>query len=213
MVAVAISAMFGLLREVVIAAEFGTSGDTDAYFFAFDLIARFPELLSAAVAGALIPVYVRAKADGSADRLAGTAMTTYGALLVGLAVITAVAAPLVVAVAGSGFDEAVGATAVVIIRILSPATALIGVWGILKLLLTAEDRFFVSTISQVFLSLGVIAATLLLAPSLGVESVALGVLGASVAQVLWTGYWVRRAGEAVQSAEMPGRSCATSAGG
>jgi putative peptidoglycan lipid II flippase len=191
---VAISAALGLIREMVIAGYFGTSAESDVYFFSFALVVRLPQFLLPAVSAALIPVYVRLKGTASVDRFASTVVTFYAGLLLAVNLLILVGAPLVVAVLGSGFAEELRPDVTLMIRLLSPAITFLGTVGVLKALLEGEGRFFAAQVQQVFVSLGAILAVVWASDQLGILSLPLGLFIGGVVQVGWMAYWVARSG-------------------
>src|SRR3972149_6345432 len=75
------SRLLGLLRNIVIGQQFGTTPELDAYFAAFrlpDLL--FPLLGRAALSGALLPMWAQARrgSAAAAPRLASAALTLGG---------------------------------------------------------------------------------------------------------------------------------------
>lgn len=192
MVATLGSAVFGLLRETILAAKFGTTIEMDAYFFSFDLIIRLPVFLLAALQAGLIPLYTKSKKEGQNLNFVSTVINVYMIFLLLTAVIIISTAPFVVAVLGSGFADTSHQTVTQMIRLLSPAVLFAGLWGVLRTLLNAEGEFFVSTISQSLLSIGIISAIVLLFNQQGIYCLISGIMIGSAAQVLWTAYWLIR---------------------
>lgn len=192
MAATLLSAVFGLLREMLVAGSFGTTVATDAYFFSYDLSISLPEFLLAAMAAGLIPIYTRSKKEGQSTAFVSTVLNTYLLFLLLVALLVLTTAPYTVALLASGFDETGQRIASQMLRMLSPVIVLAGLWGCLRTILNAEGEFFLSTISQTFLSLGIIGAVILLADRLGIFSLPVGILVGSLVQVAWTGYWLAR---------------------
>ena len=193
MAATLLSAVFGLLREMLVAGSFGTTVATDAYFFSYDLTVSLPEFLLAAMAAGLIPIYTRSKKEGQNTVFVSTVLNTYLLFLLLIALLAMATAPVTVALLASGFDETGQRIASQMLRMLSPVIVLAGLWGCLRTLLNAEGEFFLSTISQTFLSLGIIGAVIMLADRLGIFSLPIGILVGSLVQVAWTGILVGKA--------------------
>jgi putative peptidoglycan lipid II flippase len=194
MVATLISMSLGILREVLIAAQFGATLETDAYFFAFALIATMPEFMLGAIEDSLIPIYVRRKTEGRADVFISTVLNTYAIVLVVVTGMVLLGAPALVGLLGAGLDASSQQLVVQLIWILGPTILLSGLWTVLNSLLNAEGYFFQSTISRAFLAGSVIAAILLLPPQLGIYRLPLGVLFAATVQLLWSAGWLWRYG-------------------
>lgn len=194
MMATFASAVLAILREVLVAARLGANLEMDAYFFAFAFIVRLPEFMLSAIAASLVPVYIHRKEKGHTALFTSTVINLYMLLLLGATALAVTTARFAVSALASGFDTPGQQLVSRLIWILSPTIVLTGLWGMLKTLLNAEELFFVSTISTAFLSAGVIGAVILVSPQLGVYSLPLGVLVASVCQVIWTAYWLWRKG-------------------
>ena len=188
------SSAFGILRESLTAARFGTNVETDVYFFSLGLVVALPEFFQGATAAGLVPVYLRSKREGHSIVFINTVINAYSLFLLGITALGLVGLPLIVSILASGFDAAGQQLVTRMILILSPTVVLAGVWGIFRSLLNAEGEFFRSTISTAFMSVGIIGAILLFSPRLGVYSLPVGILIASALQMLWTGYWLWRHG-------------------
>ncbi len=193
-----VSAIFGLLREVLIAWEFGTSTITDSYFFAFELATSVSLVLLGGMAPAMIAVYTSVKRqdrhDPKSDLFGSTVINVYVLGLIASSLIFAVAAPLVGPLLASGFAPDDREMVVKLMWCLTPTLLLSSVALILKSLLEAEQLFFVSQVSTAFLAVGVIATIVLFAGSWGVYCLPLGMLIGTSVQVVWTMYWLRRSG-------------------
>ena len=196
MAAMVVSATFGIVREMLLAREFGTARETDAYFFTFDCLMGVVELLLAGADAALIPLYACSKRekDGISGTFASTVINVYLLVLLVSSGLFAVLAPLIGHTLTSGFDPMGEALVISLMWSLSPAILLLGLWMILRLLLQAEHRFFVSQVSTSFSAIAVIVSILLLLPFMGIYSLAAGILVGATAQVVWSAYWLWRAG-------------------
>src|SRR5215216_6058848 len=93
-----VSRLLGLVREQVMAALFGASAATDAFVVASAVPQIVYDLLvGGAISAALVPVFVDAIDDEDRLwRLLSTVLTLVALALTGVAVVLALAAPLVV---------------------------------------------------------------------------------------------------------------------
>lgn len=196
MVATVLSGVCGLLREMVVARQFGASKQTDAYFFALSLSLGVGEFVMGGVAAALISVYTFSDKRGKQAResFGNTVINVYVLLLIVVALCFALIAPLAARVLASGLDQGGENLVITLMWSLAPSIALFGMWMILRSLLEAEQSFFVAQLSTGFGALGVVAAVLLLARFLGVFSLPIGIAIGTTIQVVWVAYWLRRAG-------------------
>jgi len=149
--ATALSRVAGLIREVVAASYFGTTGKASA----FTIASQIPNLMSnlfaqAALSAAFVPVFTDLLQQGKkkeAFRLATTlfwivmlvlgAITAFGILLAGLVL------PLF---NGSSLDGDVAAT---LTQIMFPVVLLLGVTGVFTGILQSYDKFSVAALAPV----------------------------------------------------------------
>ncbi len=184
-----ISRALGLLREVVISHRFGTGGELDAYLAAF----RLPDILFQIVAGgalasAFIPTfagYLAADDDEGAWRLASAVINLVLLLTIALAAVAAMAAPwLVRTIVAPGFEPSRKDLTVELMRLMLLTPAIFGVSGVVMGVLNARQHFLLPALAPTVYNLGIIAGALLLAPSLGVGGLALGVVLGALGHLL-----------------------------
>jgi len=190
------SAAMGFVREMLVAYAFGTSLQSDAFFFASELALSIPDVLTGGMVGALIPLYAQFKREGNICVIdfTSTVVNFYLVLLVVAMVAVALVAPLASAWLAPGFDQAGQALMTHVLWMLAPLVVLAGLWQIFKAFLEAERRFLASQFSTVFLALGVIGAILVLRPWLGIYCLPVGLVVGGLVQVVWAAFWLRRQG-------------------
>ena len=181
-----VSRALGLAREMVVGAVFGTGADYDAYLAA----ARIPDILFTLIAGgalgsAFIPTFTGYFARDDADggwRLASAVVNLLLVALTVAAALAALAAPLLVStVLAPGFAPAQQALTVALMRTMLVAPLFFGVSGVVMGILNARQHFVLPALAPSLLNLALIAAALLLAPTMGVRGLALGyVAGAAL---------------------------------
>ncbi|HXF61423.1 MAG TPA: murein biosynthesis integral membrane protein MurJ [Caldilineaceae bacterium] len=180
-----LSRAMGLLREIIISDQFGTSADLDAYLAAF----RVPDLLFQLVAGgalgsAFIPVFsgywVRGD-EGGAWLLFSRVLNLVTLALVALAALAALfALPLVRWVIAPGFTPAQQALTANLMRWMLIGTVVFGASGLIMAALNALQHFLLPAAAPLLYNLGIIAGALVLAPWMGVYGLATGaVIGAA----------------------------------
>jgi putative peptidoglycan lipid II flippase len=198
------SRLLGLLREVLIAAIFGATGQVSA----FRVAAQVPSLLYDFLVGgmlsaALVPVLSEYARQGRPALVqAGSALlSVFVVVLAGLVLLLEVTAPhLAFLLAGglAGFDPDLLALTTQLIRWLAPAVWLLSVAGVWVALLYALQRFALLSLATAVFNLGIVLAAPLLAPLLGIFSLAVGLLLGSLAQLLLVAFDLRRAGLALR---------------
>lgn len=176
-----VSRVLGLLREILIARQFGTSGDYDAYVAAF----RIPDLLflvvmSGAFGSAFIPVFAGFLSRGEQDRawrLASAVLTyTVLTLLVVGQLVFLFAGPLMRDIVAPGLAPPQQELAVNLTRLLLLSPLLLGLGAAAQGMLQAQDAFTLPAVAPILYNLGIIAGALLLAPTMGVYGLAVGVI-------------------------------------
>ncbi len=184
MLAYVASAALGLVRQSLVGATFGASGDLDAFFAA----TRIPELLFNLIAGgalgsAFIPVFTGFLARGERDaawRLASAVLTLWTAAAALLAAAMFVLAPEVVrAVLLPGDAPDKQRLAVELLRIMLSTVVIFSLSGLLMAILNARQHFWRPAFALSLYNLGIIGGVVFLAGPLGIHGVAWGtVIGA-----------------------------------
>ncbi|MDQ3692363.1 MAG: murein biosynthesis integral membrane protein MurJ [Chloroflexota bacterium] len=175
------SRILGLVREILLARQFGTSGTYDAYVSAF----RIPDLLFAIVlagsfGSAFIPVFAAFFARGDergAWRLASTVLTLSGVVLVLFGAVTFLfAGPIVRSLIAPGLAPADQATAVGLMRLLLLSPLFLGLGIAAKGILEGQNRFVLPALAPVVYGLAIVLGVLFLAPIYGIYGVAISVV-------------------------------------
>jgi putative peptidoglycan lipid II flippase len=186
-----LSRLTGYLREKIVALFFGASARTDAFIVAW----RIPNMLrdivgEGAMSSAFIPVYARIEASRSeaqARAFVGRALGTFAFLVAALTVAGILFSPFLVDLLAHDFRDNPWQfeLAVRLNRWIFPYIFLVSIAALFQGVLNAHGRFAVSAAAPVFMNVGFILATLLLAPRLSEPSYALaaGVLAGGVLQM------------------------------
>jgi putative peptidoglycan lipid II flippase len=183
-----ISRVLGYVRLVVIGNTFGASAELDAFFAAF----RIPDLIfqlvaAGALSSALVPIVsglFTTKEPGRAWRVVSTVINL---MLIGLAVLATgffVLAPVIVPIITPGFaglqlDKTIELTR---IMLLSPIFLALG--AVATSVLNAGGRFAAAAIAPIVYNLAIIGAAVILAPAMGIDALALGVVAGSIGHLL-----------------------------
>lgn len=176
-----LSRILGLVREIIIAARFGTSPDYDAYVAAF----RVPDLLflvvmSGAFGSAFIPIFggmIARNNQRDAWRLASSIMSFTLVVLGAVSLVVILLARQLIdwfIAPGLGPEQAQLATDLTRLLLLSPL--LLGLGAAFKGMLEAQEQFALSAYAPVLYNLAIVFGGLFLAPSMGVWGLAVGVL-------------------------------------
>lgn len=178
------SRALGLLREIVIARQFGTSAQMDAYLAAF----RLPDFLFYLVAGgalgsAFIPVfsgYLTKEDRPGAWRLASAVINWVLIILSILGGLAAVLAPWIVQLLYGDFSPQQQALTTELMRWMLISTVIFGVSGVLMGILNAQQHFLLPALAPAVYNLAIILGAWFLGPTWGVRGLTAGVvLGAA----------------------------------
>ena len=186
-----LSRVTGYLREKIVALLFGTSARTDAFIVAW----RIPNMLrdivgEGAMSSAFIPVYAHVEASRSereARDFVGRVLGTFAFLLALLTVSGIILSPILVNLLAHEFrgNPWQFALAVSLNRWIFPYIFLVSIAALFQGVLNAHGRFAVSAAAPVFMNVGFILATVVLAPRLREPAYALaaGVLFGGLLQM------------------------------
>jgi putative peptidoglycan lipid II flippase len=205
MVLFVVSRATGLLREVIIGNQFGTSADYDAYLAAF----RVPDLLFQLVAGgalgsAFIPTFAAYWAKASGHNHAGHNHSDHNhsgeaaawllfsrtlnwvvlilVVLAGLAAIWAEA--LVKWVIAPGFEPAQQALTAALMRGMLVSTVIFGASGLIMGVLNALQHFLLPAVAPVLYNLAIILGAWFLGARWGVYALVVGAVAGAAAHLL-----------------------------
>ncbi|NOK64238.1 MAG: murein biosynthesis integral membrane protein MurJ [Chloroflexi bacterium AL-W] len=181
-----LSRVLGLIRDIIIASQFGTSLDLSAYRAAFGVLdIVYLVIAGGALGSAFIPVFaafLTKQRQEDAWRLASSVLNV---ILVGLLVtcvlIAIFAQPLVALTVARGFDPENQALTAQLLRMLLIQPVLLGIGGLAKATLESFDRFALPAIGSNLYNLGIIGGALL-APifGIGIFGLVWGVIGGAL---------------------------------
>jgi putative peptidoglycan lipid II flippase len=168
-IATGISRVLGLVREIVAAGFFGTSGPMSGFTIAFQI----PNLVSnlfanAALSAAFVPVFTDLLQQGRKREAFRLASTLFWIMLIVLGAITAafiLAAGVIMPLfTGPTFNGALDAFTVAFSRILFPVVLILGLIGLLVGVLQSYEHFTIPAISPAVWNLVIIVLLVVLRP-------------------------------------------------
>jgi putative peptidoglycan lipid II flippase len=188
-VATGLSRIAGLVREVVAARYFGTTGPASAFTAAFQVPNLVRSLFAdAALSAAFVPVFTELLEHQKRREALHLAGALFALILVVLSLITVVfmlAAGVIMPLFTD--DPALNDLTVGLSRVLFPIVILLGLNGLLVGVLNAHDHFAIPAISPLVWNLVIIAALLTLTPLLhGADKIyayAIGVVAGTACQL------------------------------
>jgi putative peptidoglycan lipid II flippase len=174
------SRLLGWIRLLVIGSQFGATEDLDAYFAAFRIPdAIFQLVVAGALSAALIPVFSTYRArenEREAWRLASSVINLVLIALAVFSLVMALLAPWVVPIIAPGFDAETTELTVRLTRLMLLSPVFVGMGAVVSGLLNSYGRFGVPAVAPLVYNLAIIGAAVVLAPTLGVEGLAVGVV-------------------------------------
>jgi putative peptidoglycan lipid II flippase len=186
------SRLLGILRDRILAGQFGAGTTLDIYYAAF----RIPDLIyNLIVLGALsagfIPIFTSLIKDFKCAKTADCdprlknkealdlAGNVLNILLLGLAILSAIGiifAPALTRLITPGFNQEGQALTAALTRIMFLSPLFLGISGILGSVLQSFKRFLIYSLAPVFYNLGIIFGALWLVPHCGIYGLAWGVI-------------------------------------
>jgi putative peptidoglycan lipid II flippase len=187
-----VSRVFGLLRDLVIAMQFGSSAAADAFFVAFRIPNMQRKILGeGAVSAAFIPVFsdlLNTKGEKSAWEMTANLLNILFGLLATLTLAMVIFSPAVVTVFAPGFldDPEKFALTVTLVQWMAPYLIFIGLASFCMGILNTFGVFALPAAAPVLLNLSMIAGVLFISPLMEepILGLAIGVLAGGVLQLL-----------------------------
>ena len=206
-VAVMLSRVTGLVREIVMARLFGAGMTYDAFLLGF----RIPNLTrdlfaEGALSSAFIPTfteYLTRRSKKEAAELANLVSTAIVLVVGTFCLLGVIFSPVLVTLLAPGFHDVPGKfeLAVTMTRIMFPFLLLIALSAQAMGILNACNRFAIPALASTFFNIGSLGFGLTIGYKLGphvgidpIEGMAIGVVGGGMLQLLWQVPNLRREG-------------------
>ncbi|HTD09936.1 MAG TPA: murein biosynthesis integral membrane protein MurJ [Solirubrobacteraceae bacterium] len=188
-----VSRVVGLLREIIFAGFFGTTGRASAFAIAYQVPNYIAQLFAqSALSAAFVPVFTELLQKGERKDAMRLASTLFWLMLIGLGALTAVfilAAGVVMPLfIGPKFNHDLIGLTVGLSQVLFPVILLLGLNGLLVGVLQSYDHFTIPAISPAVWNVVIIVLLVVLAPHFHggdkIYAFAVGVLAATIVQLL-----------------------------
>ncbi len=186
----------GIVREMVVSAQFGLSAEIDAYKLAY----LVPTIINNIVAGsaitaAIMPTFARYLIAGKRNEFwyAASVITNIVLIVTGaLTILGMLFAAPIISFLGGGLALSTQSLAAALLVIMMPTLALGALLNMLMAALNSLDRFVGRALIFIALNGGIIVTVVLLAPRIGIYSVALGFTLGVLLQVLAQTFELKR---------------------
>lgn len=178
MLAALLGRVLGFLKEVLVAAWFGTSTAMDAFVIALIVPSVLANLIGGAIQASLVPVYIECRlkqGETSAAKLLSTTLTGAFILFGAPTILTYLVAPLFVPWLGLEFDEPTKELLIHLARILAPLFFLQAGIGLLSSILNAHQAFAFPAFAPMAVTIAIIGF-LIFGRSLGIDALAWGTI-------------------------------------
>lgn len=174
------SRVLGLIRDRILAAEFGAGDTLDVYYAAF----RIPDFLYAiiiagALSSAFIPVFtglVAKEKKKEAWELAAALLNVQVVILGVLSIFIAIFAPYVTKLLAPGFSQEKLESITLFTRVFMLSPILWSIGAIFSGVLTSFKKFLLASISSIFYNVGIIVGALFFVKYMGPIGLAWGVI-------------------------------------
>ncbi|MBE0502074.1 MAG: murein biosynthesis integral membrane protein MurJ [Desulfuromonadales bacterium] len=176
-----VSRIAGLVRDMVIASQFGAGLLTDAFFMAFtlpNLLRRF--FAEGSLTAAFVPTYTEVfhtQGEAEARRVATICWTLLLLVMFGVTIVGMLASPLIVKGIGYGFQGIPGKLELTttLTRVMFPFILFVSLLSLVTGILNVRGHYFLPAFSPVFLNLSMIGCTLLLSSQFEIPIMALAI--------------------------------------
>jgi putative peptidoglycan lipid II flippase len=174
----------GFIQKQVIAHQFGTGMEADAYTFAFSSIVFTFIIIPHKLLAPFLPLFTErkeTKGEPAAWRFTGAIAAIVVAAMVVVVGLGILLAPWMVRALSTFKDAQAAVLATTLVRIMLPAAGFMALFSLSTLIFNADKRFALPAFADAANKFIVIAVMLALSPLLGIEGLALGVVvGAAV---------------------------------
>ena len=175
------------LKDIVVAALFGTTAAKDAYLVAFALPDLISGLAIEGLSGVLVPIFTEYASKGDEEHAWRVASSIANAIVVLLSIMTLVvlvAAPLLVSLLAPAFPPDTHALAVRLARLMAVSMIFMGMQGLVASVLNAHQRFAAPALVPLAFNSAMIAVVVLTSHTLGIDGLALATIAGALCMVL-----------------------------
>lgn len=201
--ATALSRALGFIRDIVLAAYFGTGAAAQAFFVAFKIPNALRDLVGEGAANAaIVPVLTEYKTKGEEKEFLRVSRVLFNVSFLVLSILTVLGiifSPVIVRVMAPGFtkDPSILSLTIHLNRIMFPYLILIGLTAYTMGVLNTLKHFASPAFGPCLLNLAMILSAVLLCPRFGVTGLVLGVLAGGALQLLLNMTVMRKKGVTV----------------
>ncbi len=177
----------GFIREIIMAAYYGTDAAMDAYNSAYSLYYVPVLLFNSCITSTLIPIYVRLHEDDGlqrANRFASNTLTLFGLMSMAVSILMFALADPIVRITNGGYSPEKQQLTAQLLRIMLPSLVFLVSSIVLSSILNAREKYLSAQLTGFPITIALIAATVGFSAQFGIKALAWGVFVSGILQVV-----------------------------
>lgn len=177
----------GFIREIIMAAYYGTGAAMDAYNSAYSLYYVPVLLFNSCITSTLIPVYVRLREDRGlkpANHFASNVLSLFGLAAMAVSILMFALAGPIVRLTNGGYTPEKQQMTAQLLRIMLPSLVFLVSSIVLSSILNAREKYLSAQLTGFPITVALITATIGFSGRFGIQALAWGVFFSGILQVL-----------------------------
>ena len=182
-----ISKAGGFIREIILAAYYGTDAAMDAYNSAYSLYYVPVLLFNSCITSTLIPIYVSLKEDDGlqrANRFANNVLNLFALAAMAVSIIMFALAGPIVRLTNGGYSPEKQLLTAQLLRIMLPSLVFIVSSIVLSSVLNAREKYLSAQLTGFPITIASIVATVFFSAQFGIRALAWGIFVSGILQVV-----------------------------
>ena len=190
-----VSKLFGFAREMLVAAYYGASWQTDAFNMAIGIIGLSTAILSMGVTTVIVPMYnhrIVKEGKQGADNFASNILCITSLIYGILSLLGIIFAPILTKLVAPDFDNVTSELSIRLLRILFIFNIVTNITDFLNAMSRSNKRFLVPSLIGFPLNISIIIFIIILSNRIGIYAMAIGYITAFLIQTLMIGISLRK---------------------
>ena len=179
--------LLGFARELTIAAFYGSSVETDAFFFTNGLVVSVFSIVTMGLGQAFTPLYIDVKSkidQEAANKFTSKLIIILAFIGIVIGLIISIFPNLFISLLASGLNNEARALSVKMLRIMAPSIVLYILFSIRKCILNANHKYMVTEASGIPYSISICLITVVLFEPLGAMALPIAAISGVALQFL-----------------------------
>jgi len=177
----------GFIREIILAAYYGTDAAMDAYNSAYSLYYVPVLLFNSCITSTLIPIYVSLKEDDGlqrANRFANNVLNLFGLAAMAVSILMFLLAGPIVRLTNGGYSLEKQQLTTQLLRIMLPSLVFLVSSIVLSSILNAREKYLSAQLTGFPITIASIIATVGFSAKFGIHALAWGIFVSGILQVV-----------------------------